>query len=268
MFRFPLKILTASAMLLAVALPASPGIASANDCSLGNGNVSLNVTAPTPNLVVIDSSLPIQVLSRGYRLDARYAGTTVTQWDGHYHEILDGNLVDMTPTVDPNNDTMSMAGVTPGSHTLTIVPACNDHSMVMSAAVNVPFTYAGPQLPLPAPVTFPDAPAITITSPANGAFVQGGSFDMTVAVSNFELCEECYGKANITGVGHWHVFADGPVMANMKAMAGSETQTVTLQGVTPGPHTFYAVLVDNHHMPFMDMPSTMAMVTVNVFSRA
>lgn len=35
-----------------------------------------------------------------------------------------------------------LVGVTPGAHTLTIVPGGNDHSMVMSAAVNIPFTHA------------------------------------------------------------------------------------------------------------------------------
>jgi hypothetical protein len=39
---------------------------------------------------------------------------------------------------------------------------------------------------------------------------------------------------------------------------------VSLKGVTPGWHTFYAVLVGNDHMPIM--PMTMASVTLHVQS--
>lgn len=261
-----------TALAAAVALPAATTVpATASEYLLGNGSVSLNVLEPTPGQVITGPTLPLQVQSVGYRLDARYAGTPDLTYVGHYHEILDGNLVDMTPARDPNNDTISMVGVTPGPHMLTIVPAANDHSMVWSAAVNISFIYAGPYLAPPAPAYFPNPPAISILSPVNGATVQG-SFDITANVSNFVLCGECFGKANIDGVGHWHIFVDQPMMANMKTMAGGTTQAVALQGITPGWHTFYAVLVNNHHMPFMDMatgglvPSTIASVTLFVQS--
>jgi hypothetical protein len=232
-------------------------------CTLGSGNVGLNVFLPMPGEVVTGSSLPILLNAVGYRLDARYAGTPNFPGVGHYHEILDGRLVDMTPMRDANQDTVSMVGVTPGPHVLTLVPACNDHSMVMSAAVNIPFTYAGPYLPPPAPVYFPNPSHISIVSPANGATVQGSTFTMTAKVSNFELCAECFGKANIDGVGHWHIFLDQPMMTNMLTMAGGTSQNVSLKGVTPGWHTFWAVLVNNQHMPFMGMPNTMT--SVNLF---
>jgi hypothetical protein len=159
-----------------------------------------------------------------------------------------------------------MVGVTPGPHVLTIVPANNDHSMVMSAAVNIPFTYAGPFLPEPAPVTFSGAPSIAITAPANGSTVQGDFFYMSADVQNFELCQGCFGKADVTGVGHWHIFLDQVGMPHMVTMAGGTTQQVSLHAVTPGWHTFYAVLVGNDHMPIM--PMTMSAVTLNVQSGA
>jgi hypothetical protein len=87
---------------------------------------------------------------------------------------------------------------------------------------------------------------------------------MTVSTSNFVLCGECFGKDNVTGVGHWHVFVDQPMMANMRTMASDTTQEVPLKGLTPGWHTFYAVLVNNQHMPFMGVPSTMTAVTLYV----
>ena len=226
------------------------------------GNVSLKVLAPTPKQVVKGPFLNLHVLARGYRLDAYYAGTPVQPYIGHYHEILDGNLVDMTPLKGPTVDTISMVGVTPGKHVLTLVPARNDHSMIMSKAVLIPFYYEGPFRPQPAGYTGAGKPSITITSPAAGATVRGSSFTMTTGVTNFVLSGESFGKALIAGEGHWHVFVDKVSMPHMLTMASTGTQTVPLQGVKPGRHTFYALLVDNHHMPIM--PMTMSMVRLFV----
>jgi len=236
------------------------------DSELGtlSPNVRLNVLIPTPGEVITTSTLPLQLIASGYRVDARYAGTADLAYVGHYHEILDGNLIDMTPLRDGNRDTVSMVGVAAGPHVLSLVPANNDHSVVTAAAVNIPFTYEGSYLPLPPPASFADPPSISITSPANGATVQGSSFYMSANVTSFELCQECFGKANISGVGHWHIFLDQPAMAQMLTMAGGTTQEVSLVGVTPGWHTFYAVLVNDHHMPFMGVPTTMSSVRLYV----
>jgi hypothetical protein len=229
-----------------------------------SNSVSLQVLAPTPGEVVTTPTLALDVIAVGYKLDAAFAGTPNLAHIGHYHEILDGQLVDMTPLDNPNTDTVSMVDVAPGPHVLTLVPANNDHSMIMSAAVNIPFTYAGPFLPPPSPIVFPNPPGVAISSPANGATVTGSSFSMTVSLNNFELCGTCFGKDSITGVGHWHIFLDQPVMSHMLTMASDTTQTVSLKAITPGWHTFYAALVNDQHMPFMGVPSTMAAVTLYV----
>lgn len=113
---------------LTIALPAGTAVANTAD-----GNVALTVLSPTPGQVITGPQLPLQVLASGYRIDARYAGTPNSPGIGHYHEILDGNLVDMTPYRDGNPDSIPTVGVTPGQHTPTIVPSHNDHSMIMSA---------------------------------------------------------------------------------------------------------------------------------------
>ena len=229
---------------------------------LVSGNVSLRVLAPTPNEVVTGPSLALNVIARGYKLDAFYAGTSDLAYIGHYHEILDGKLIDMTPLQDPTHDTISMVGVTRGKHVLTLVPARNDHSMIMSKAVLIPFYYEGPFRPQPAGYTGAGKPSIAITSPAAGATVRGSSFTMTTGVTNFVLSGESFGKALIAGEGHWHVFVDKVSMPHMLTMASTGMQTVPLKGVKPGRHTFYALLVDNHHMPIM--PMTVAMVNLVV----
>lgn len=257
----PTAIITA--ILLAGASALTAARAASADTSTGlSSSVSLTVLQPVPGQVITGPDLPIQVLANGYRIDARYAGTPDLPYVGHYHEILDGNLVDMTPLTDGNRDQLPMTGVSDGWHTLTLVPSNNDHSMIMSAAVSIPFDYQGPYLPEPAGYTGTGAPGITITSPSDGATVEGGSFTMTVNVNNFVLCADCFGKTLVAGEGHWHIFVDQVDMAHMKVMGGGSSQAVSLKGVAPGWHTFYALLVDNHHMPIM--PMTMASVRLYV----
>lgn len=248
----PVGVAFVIAIVATLMLPFSTGLASAD---LADGNVALTVLSPTPGQVITGPTLSLHVRASGYRIDARYAGTPVAVDVGHYHEILDGKLVDTAPYKDGNRDTIPMVGVSVGAHTLTIVPARNDHSEIGSAAVNIPLTYAGPYLPEPAGYVGTGTPTIAITGPAAGSTVSGSDFSMTADVTNFVLCGECFGKDLVAGEGHWHIFVDQPMMSNMLSMAGGTSQTVSLKGVTPGWHSFWAVLVDNHHMPFMD-PAT------------
>ena len=243
----------AAPAVTAVASPAATAATSPSQPA-GLSHVSLKVRSPRPGQIVTATSLPITVYANGYKLDSFYAGTPVSSRIGHYHEILDGHLVDMAPLHDPNHDAISMVGVTPGPHTLTLVPANNDHTMVMSAAVNIPFTYAGAYLPEPAGLS--GTPGVSITAPANGATVSGNSFTMNADITNFGQCLECFGKANVAGEGHWHIFVDAPVMAKMVTMASGPSQEVPIKGVPTGWHTFYAVLVGNDHMPIMPMTMT------------
>jgi hypothetical protein len=262
---------TLISLLTVGALSASGGLALATTTKqprkqagggLRTGNVSLKVLAPTPNQVITGQDLALRVRVTGYRLNANYAGTPNLAYIGHYHEILDGKLIDMTPLQNPTRDTISMVGVKPGRHVLTIVPARNDHSMIMSKAVMVPFDYKGPYRPQPAGYTGTGTPSISIASPAPGSTVRGSSFDMTARVGNFVLSQESFGKSLVTGEGHWHIFLDKVGMTHMLTMAGGDTQTVPLKGVKPGKHMFYAVLVNNQHMP--TLPMVMKSVTLFV----
>jgi hypothetical protein len=207
--------------------------------------------------VIKTSKLSLRVVASGYQLDAGYAGAPISPLIGHYHEILDGKLVDMTPLDTPNADTISMVGVTKGHHVLMIVPALNDYSMIMSAAVMIPFTYAGKFLPQPAGFTGAGALNIAITGPAAGSTVTGKTFTLTANVTNFAPCGDCFGKTLVAGQGHWHIFVDQPMMANVITMSSTPDQAVSIKGLSAGLHTFWAVLVDNHHMPLMDMITKM-----------
>lgn len=219
-------------------------------------NVSLTVLEPTPNEVVYGPGLALKVVAHGYKLDDYYAGSPALDCIGHYHEIIDGKigdffqgLIDMTPLNDPTRDTISMVGLEPGMHVLTLVPAENDHTVIWSKAVSIPFYYYGPYLPEPDGDI--GIPSIMITSPASGTTVTGKSFTMTVSVQNYVLCQDCFGKALVAGEGHWHVFEDNVDMGGMRQMSGTNTMTVPLLNYSPGWHTFYAVLTYNNHMPLV-----------------
>jgi hypothetical protein len=255
MWARPIGILASASAIALVGAAFAPVTAWA---SLSDGNgISIKVLSPKPNSVIKTSTLSLRVVATGYQLDAGYAGAPVSPLIGHYHEILDGKLVDITPLATPNTDTISMVGVKKGHHVLMIVPALNDHSMIKTVAVMIPFTYAGKFLPQPAGFTGAGAPNIAITGPAAGSTVTGKSFSLTTNVTNFALCGDCFGKTLVSGQGHWHIFVDQPMMANMITMAGTPDQTVSIKGLSAGLHTFWAVLVDNHHMPFMDATTKM-----------
>ncbi|MBI1352371.1 MAG: hypothetical protein GC156_14800 [Actinomycetales bacterium] len=260
-------------MAVAASLTNGAAIASASPVAghTDKKPLAISIVEPAAHQVVTDPVMPVTVRWSGFTLDARYAGTPLIPGVGHFHTIIDGHLIDMSPSVrNGNKDTISMVGLEPGEHVLTVVPAWNDHSEVSAAAVSVSFTYAGPFLPEPAGYSGPEAPTIALVGPASGSTVHGSSFTLTADIQNFVLCGDCYGKANVDGEGHWHIFVDLPMdaktpmdmMPHMVTMASDVTQGVSLKGLTEGQHTFTALLVGNDHMPLMSMP--MASVTVNV----
>ncbi len=92
--------------------------------------------------------------------------------------------------------------------------------------------------------------SITIVPPGSNT-LRGNSFYLSVNIQNFLFSNPSYGKELVAGVGHWHIFLDRVMMPNMLTMAFTDSQQVYPTGVAPGVHTFYAVLVNNQHMPFM-----------------
>ncbi len=183
---------------------------------------------------------------------------------GHYHTILDGMLIDMEcqPTAS-----ISMQNVAPGSHTIIAVPALNDHEEVQAGAAMLAFDYE-PTNPLPeiTAAATTGTPAISIVSPAPGSEVSG-DFTIQVAVTDFTLSQDLFGKANVPGHGHWHANVDttsGPMMGmmTMLGMSGTDTFRASTKGLTPGPHTFFAILIDDQHAPLM--PEVVASVDLVV----
>jgi hypothetical protein len=216
---------------------------------------AVTISGLADGTVVTDNQVTIGVAPTGYTFSCAEAGKPLVDGVGHYHAILDGALIDMecTPTT-----TISLQNVAPGKHTIIAVPAMNDHEEIQAGAAMVSFDYE-PTNPLPEIVAAPPAkrPTIAIVSPAPGTEVSG-DFTIQVAVTDFTFADSLFGKPNLDGYGHWHLNVDstsGPMMGmtTMLGMSGTDTFQASTEGLAPGPHTFYAIVVGNQHAPLMDV---------------
>ncbi len=150
--------------------------------------------------------------------------------------LLDEALINMytTPTAR-----VRMQNVSAGSHTLTVVPALNDHAEVTDNAQSIKFRYepTHPLAPIGGAVVAGD-PSVRIVSPTDGASVSG-AFTLKVAFSSFIPSVPLMGKGYVLGFGHWHVNLDsmsGPMMGmgTMLGMSGARTFLVSTAGLKPG----------------------------------
>jgi hypothetical protein len=200
----------------------------------------LAVATPKAGAVVHANSVPFDVEISHFKVDCRFAGTPDRTGVGHYHVELDGALINMFCTP---RDRVSLQNVKPGTHTLTFLAATNDHTDDMKSAKKVSFTYQ-PTKPLPAIKSEQKGKlSITILSPRPGTTVHGG-FDLTVKPKNFESTTK-----GMMGMG------------TMLGMSCQRTFHVSLAGIKPGAHTFFAILEDDQHAP---TPHAQAAVKLNV----
>jgi hypothetical protein len=216
-----------------------------------NSGATVRIVAPAPQATIRRNAVPAAVSITHFRLNCGLAGTANRKGVGHYHIELDHSLVNMFCA---KRTSISMLNVARGKHTLIFLPAANDHAEDKKAEKKVGFVYK-PTRPLPRakPLSFPGKPSIRIISPKNGAAVHGG-FDFTVAVRNFRLSCALYGKAPVKGYGHWHANVDTTSkgmmgMGTMLGMSCATTFHVSLAGIKPGKHRFFAILENNLHAP-------------------
>jgi hypothetical protein len=229
----------------AVALGASPPMMTTNT------GAKLEVRSPKTGTTLTANSLSTRVSITQFKVDCRFAGTANRKGIGHYHIELDKSLINMF--CNPRGQ-ISMLNVKPGKHTVQFIPAANDHADDLKAEKQISFTYK-PSRPLPAakPLSFPAKPSVRIISPKPDATVHGG-FNLVVAVKNFRLSCALYGKARVKGYGHWHANVDSTSkgmmgMGTMLGMSCARSFHVSLAGIKPGRHTFFAILEDNKHVP-------------------
>lgn len=218
----------------------------------GAENMKVAISSPASGTMVTANQVALQVSLSGYQPTCDQAGKPNQQGFGHYHVELDKALVNMYCTPQA---VISMQNVKPGMHTLTVLPAQNDHAEVEKNAQSIMVDYE-PAQPLPqvAAASGTAKPSIKILSPTAGSKLSG-PFDVSVDVSNFNLSCDLLGKADVSGYGHWHLNFDsdtGPMMGmmTMAGMSCGKSFHSTTQGLKPGKHTLIALLTDNGHAPF------------------
>jgi len=226
-----------------------------------NTGAKLKVLAPRTGATLTGNTLNTLVSITHFNVDCRYAGTPNRKGIGHYHIELDKSLINMF--CGPRGS-ISMLDVKPGKHTVQFIPAANDHADDLKAMKQISFEYkAAHPLPAVKPLSFPGKPSVSIVSPKPGATVHGG-FDFVVAVKNFRLSCALYGKADVKGYGHWHINVDSTTkgmmgMGTMLGMSCARSFHVSLAGIKPGEHTFFAILEDNTHAPTIGAQTSVAL---------
>ena len=113
------------------------------------------------------------------------------------------------------------------------------------------------------------SPAISISSPKNGAAISGDSVTVMVNVSDFNLVNKL-GQPNVAGEGHIHYFMDTPVpttpgkpaLSAPGTYAPTANTSFTWKNVTTGMHNFSVELVNNDHTPVILLVSDEVKVEV------
>ena len=255
----PMPEMSSSMPMASPSMPMTSGMLPA-----GAKHMHVAITSPMTGMKVTGNSITVHVAVTGYTDTCALAGRPLMKpmmgmMTGHYHVLLDGSLINMycTPTA-----VVSLQNVKPGMHTLTVVPALDDHAQVTASARSVMFDYA-PATPLPAlaGMMTMGKPSITIVSPKPGATVSG-NFTVRVRVKDYHLSSALYGKPNLHGWGHWHLNLD-TATGGMMGMSGTHSIRVSTEGLKPGStHTLIALLVDNLHVPLMPMVASEVKVRI------
>jgi hypothetical protein len=267
---------------LAVVLAMAPALFGQMGASAQGDQPTVTIATPTDGQTVTDNTVAVVPQFQNWNQRCDLAGTRNVPGTGHYHLEIDGALVDMFcgPAV------VSFQNLQPGTHTISVIPAKNDHSEIDAAKSQVKITYQ-PAHALPAVGGISAGkPSVSILWPRNGATVSGNSFPLVMDVRNYRLSCDLMGHPKVANTGHWHVDVDRSEVASMMEMKGKQmTQQqmmmammeamatmlnmgcnnvfdVPLAGISKGKHTFYAVLVDNLHEPLE--PAVTSSVTVTV----
>lgn len=267
---------------LAVILAMAPALFGQMGASAQGDQPTVTIATPTDGQTVTDNAVAVVPTFQNWNLRCDLAGKKDVPGTGHYHLEIDGALVNMFcgPAV------VSFQNLQPGTHTISVIPAKNDHSEIDAAKAQVKITYRPAHALPPVGGVSAGKPSVSILWPRNGATVTGDTFPLAMDVRNYRLSCDLMGHPKVANTGHWHVDVDKSEVASMMEMKGKQmTQQqmmmammeamatmlnmgcnnvfdVPLTGISKGKHTFYAVLVDNLHEPLE--PAVTSSVTVTV----
>ena len=111
-------------IVLTVALTAAcaPANTSATTTARPRTPAQLQILAPTPNQVVVGSTIDLKLAITGATVVAPSQVTGISPTEGHIHVSVDGKLVSMTYGLS-----QQLAGLSPGTHTVQAEFVASDH---------------------------------------------------------------------------------------------------------------------------------------------
>jgi len=231
----------------------------------------VSITSPASGASLPEGTVGVSISVNDFTIVSKL-GQPNAAGEGHIHYYLDAQ-----PPTTPGQPAVSAPGtyaatpelshmwqdVAPGSHTLAVQLVNNNHTpleppVVAQVTVNVT---ASPMA----------SPAVTITSPSQGATLPEGSVTVSINVAGFDIVTKL-GQPNAAGEGHIHYYLDAeppttpgqPAVSAPGTYAATPELSHTWQDVAPGSHTLAVQLVNNNHTPLE--PPVVAQVSINVSS--
>ncbi len=214
---------------LALALLAAAALLGGTAVAAMMAPPSVSITSPAMGATIRTADIPVALAVRNFHIECTSTGkTTAPMGEGHIHAMVDGmDMAHLTNVACGTSFTISGQGLKPGRHKLAVVLANDAHAMNSLPAMTW-FNYRpSTAQPLPSPIG--GTPSVSIVSPREGATV-GRSFNLVVAVHNFQLSCNLECKPDVRGWGHLHVFVQQqgettaspstPMIAMMKTPQG------------------------------------------------
>ncbi|MHB8104157.1 MAG: cupredoxin domain-containing protein [Dehalococcoidales bacterium] len=233
---------------------------------------TIKITSPTGNIVPQIGNVAITVEVANFNLVDK-VGQTNAAGEGHILYFLDVEAPTMagmpavtaSGTYAATTDTSyTWHNVGGGAHNFSVELVNNDNT-----PLNPPVTANISVIILPEI----GPPTAVITSPREGAIIQGSDVAVSIQVSNFNLVAKI-GESNVSHEGHVHYYldVDAPTTAGQPAepdhgiFEHSVNTTFTFINVAPGTHFVAIELVNNDSTP-LD-PPVVAKVTFTVQAAA
>ena len=245
----------AGLLTAALALSAIPAIAAMM------APPSISIASPAMGTSIAGADIPVTVAVSNFKIECANAGkTNAPAGEGHIHAMIDGmDMAHLTTVACSDHFTISGQGLKPGKHMLTVVLANDAHAM-SSLPASTAFMYA-PTSANPLPNAMTGTPSVEVVSPKNGAAV-GRTFDLVLAVHNFDLSCNLEGKPNVEGWGHVHVMVQQEGETSAAPMTPMVAMMKTPEGMAMGEKFMQATHMTMEQMqPMMTMaePSLIGM---------
>ena len=180
---------------------------------IAGGAPAVSIVSPQPGQGAYGGQIAVTVAVDNFTLTSEAIG----EREGHLHVYLDG-----TWKGEFAEPAFTLAEVPSGEHTLEVRLATEDHTELgASASVEVPTR----------------SPSVAITSPSDGAVLNGGSVPVALDLRDFTVAAEHAYAAPAFGRGFYQVLVDG-----VETDFGADPAGTEVGGLTEGAHTVTVAL--------------------------